>query len=221
MSSGRIEDIRAKGLRQATRGLVPGKDQKGRYVVSRMNITAFYIMTLMFLGFLAIILFYAQFSGKLWWILVLLLISSIGFGIAYISSRKTASPERLPSLRPGRKAAWSESIRLRGLLVRAERGYRYSQLAALERVRSVVVERIRTQRNISLKEIEMAMLDRGKLVGLIDDEEVTDFLIESERDLANWRAIVKDKLPVLGSFRGSRSFNQSMLEVLEKMEEWQ
>ena len=221
MNSGRIEDIRAKGLRQATRGLVPGKDQKGQYVVSRMNITAFYIMTLMFLGFLAIILFYAEFSGKLRWILVLLLISSIGFGIAHTSSRRTASPERVSALPPSEKGVWSEIVHMRGLLVRAERGYRYSQLAALERVRNVIVERIRTQRNISLEEIEMTMLDRAKLIGLVDDEEVADFLIESERDLANWRAIVKDKVPVLGSFRGRRSFNQCVLEILEKMEEWQ
>ena len=97
---------------RATYGIVPGKDTKGRYLISRMNITGFYIMTMFLVGFLAMMLFYAQFSGILRWIIVLLLISSMGFGIAYLSSRNTTSPERLSPDHMQRDVQWGEIARL-------------------------------------------------------------------------------------------------------------
>ncbi|MFQ6127681.1 MAG: hypothetical protein ACE5QW_02090 [Thermoplasmata archaeon] len=222
MSRGKsIMDYRAEGLLRATHGYVPAKDVKGRYLVSKMNITGFYMMVILLLGFLALLLFYAQFSGVLRWIIVLLIVSSMGFGVAFLSSRKTSSPERLSSVSDIEKRPWNEISRLIGILERAEKNYRYSQLAALERIRRAIIDGIQTQRDISDEEIEKIVHDRNRLIEITDDEEVADFLLASERDLSNWSTIVREKLPVMGSFRGSRSFSQSVLPILEKMEDWQ
>ncbi|MCK4367600.1 MAG: hypothetical protein KAW84_06605 [Thermoplasmata archaeon] len=216
-----VTDYRTEDLMHATYGIVPGKDTKGRYLISRMNITGFYIMTMFLVGFLAMMLFYAQFSGILRWIIVLLLISSMGFGIAYLSSRNTTSPERLSPDHMQRDVQWGEIARLTGILRRAEKNYRYSQLEAVERIRKTVIDRIQSQRDISDEEMGDALQDEERLMELVGDEEVAVFLLASEKDLSNWSSIVREKLPVMSSFRGSRGFNESVLSVLERMEDWQ
>lgn len=221
MSARTVDDYRAEGLLRATHGYVPGKDVKGRYLVSRMNITVFYIMVILLLGFLAVLLFFAQFSGILRWVILLLLISSTAFGIAFLVSRKTSSPERLLLLTDQEKKPWNEITRLTGVMTRAEMNYRYSQLEAVERIRRAVIDKIQTQRDISEDEMELVIHDKGKIMSLVDDEEIADFLLASERDLSNWSTIVREKLPVLGPFRGPRSFSQSILPILERMGDWE
>ncbi|MFQ6105987.1 MAG: hypothetical protein ACE5QF_00135 [Thermoplasmata archaeon] len=213
-------DHRSESLLRATHGYVPGKDARGGYVASRMNITGFYITVALLLGFLSVLLFYAQFSGKLRWIIVVLLVSATAFGIAFIASRKTSAPERLSSPPAQEKKQWNEVARLIRMLRRAEKNYPYSQLTAVERVRTAIVETIQTQRDIDEDEMEGILHDRSRLVGLLDDEEVADFLLQSEKDLSNWSSIIKEKLPIMSSLGASRSFNQNVLHILEKMEEW-
>jgi hypothetical protein len=186
-----------------------------------MNIIGFYITVMLLLGFLAILLFYAQFSGILRWIIVLLLISSTGFGIAFVVSRRTSSPERPFPLPDQEKRPWNEITRLTGIMTRAERDYRYSQLEAVERIRKAIIDKIQTQRDISDDEMELIIHDKGKIVELMEDEETADFLLAGERDLSNWATIVREKLPVMGSFRGPRTFSQSILPILERMEDWE
>lgn len=216
-----VDDHRAEGLLRATRGYVPGKDVKGRYLVSRMNITGFYIVVMMLLGFMAILFIFAQFSGILRWIIVLLFISSAGFGIAFVVSRKTSSPERLFPSPDQEKKPWNEITRLTGIMTRAEMNYTYSQLEAVERIRRAVIDKIQTQRDISDDEMELLIHDRGKIVSLVEDEELADFLLFSERDLSSWVTVVREKLPVLGPFRGPRTFSQSIHPILKRMEDWE
>lgn len=221
MSARAVDDHRAEGLLRATRGYVPGKDVKGRYLVSRMNITGFYIVVMLLLGFMAILFFFAQFSGILRWIIVLLFISSAGFGIAFVVSRKTSSPERLFPSPDQEKKPWNEITRLTGIMTRAEMNYTYSQLEAVERIRRAVIDKIQTQRDIGDDEMELLIHDRRKIVNLVEDKELADFLLFSERDLSSWATIVREKLPVLGPFRGPRTFSQSIHPILKRMEDWE
>jgi len=177
-------------LREVSRRSDSSPDVEERLAIKRIVATSAgwgYGMVFMFLGiFLFGIMFYAQYSGALRWVLVFLLFTAAGTLLLRFVNVRARDPAMLVGATAAVDRRPGEVLRFAALLERSAEGLKYSQIEADERLRKAVLDRVRVARGLGREEIEAARESPAGLHGLLKDKALVLWCLRGERDTAEW-----------------------------------
>lgn len=171
--------------------------------------------TLLILGFvlLGLILYAAQFSGGLRWLLVLWFLVAFALVIGYEVVRRSSNPVPLlrdlgtGGFRPGELTTLAAAVR------RADNGLVYSQMAVSSRVRDAFEERVRLSLNLPFETMRFLQQTRPSLSSIVGDDALADFMVLRTSSMEERYRWVRDA-------RGRRGFSVELRDVLDRMEAW-
>ena len=170
---------------------------------------------LLFVAFaiLGLLLYYAQFSGAVRWLLGLGIISILAGLVWYQVSRRTAplAPLVVPvddgPSKDGELGSVAAAVR------RADGGLLYSQVQVTSRARSAFLERARLSLGLSSEAMRDLQRDRTALRTAIGDEALADFLHLRTQDLEErYRWALRARQP--------GGFTLRFRDILARMEAW-
>jgi hypothetical protein len=170
---------------------------------------------LLFVAFaiLGLLLYYAQFSGSVRWLLAIGIVSILAGLAWYQVSRRTAplgplasTPEEGPS-KTGELGSVAAAVR------RADGGLLYSQVQVTSRARDAFLERARLSLGLSPDAMREVQRDRAALRQSIGDEALADFLHLRTPDL-------EEKYRWVLRARQGGAFGVRLREILARMEAW-
>jgi len=159
------------------------------------------------------LLYYAQFSGTIRWLLgvaALAVLAAVAWGQI---QRRTAEPSPLigpPSPAPTRDGeldSFASAVR------RASRGLPYSQVLVASRARSAFLERARLALGLPPETIRDVQRDPEALRRMFGDDALVDFLHLEAGDL-------EDRMAWVHRARARGGFVPAFREVLTRMEAW-
>ena len=191
----------------ATTGHPPGIDSPRRIPLPAVG------LLLAFAILLGMLLYYAQFSGAIRWLLgvgALALLAAVAW--AQIQ-RRTAEPSPLVgprspgATRDGELGSFAAAVR------RASRGLPYSQVLVASRARSAFLERARLALGMPPETIREVQRDPAALRRMFADDALVDFLYLEAGDL-------EDRLEWVQRARAHGGFVAEFRDVLARMEAW-
>ena len=170
---------------------------------------------LIFLAFLILgyMLFMAQFSGAVRWLLGLLLIGVVAGFAWYEVNRRTREPSPLLTPAPKLQAHAGELTTLMAVVRRADRGLLYSQVLISSRAREALSEQTRLSLGLSREDMRRLVRDPDALRRALHDPVLEAFLYTPSRD-PDWRYRWVEEA------RASLGFEASLRTVLDHMEAW-
>jgi len=191
----------------ATTGHPPGPEPRRRVPLPAVGtILAFAVL-------LGMLLYYAQFSGAIRWLLGVLALAALA-GIAWGQiRRRTAEPAPLVGPRSPVASRDGELDLFAAAVRRASRGLPYSQVLVASRARSAFLERARLALGLPPETIRDAQRDPGALRRLFGDDALVDFLYLEAGDL-------DDRFAWVQRARARGSFDREFRDVLARMEAW-
>ncbi len=168
------------------------------------------ILTIFLLGYL---LYAAQFSGEVRWLLGCALITVLALYAWFTVSRSTAEPAPLTSRPAAARTRFGALASLAGVVHRANQGLPYSQVAVSSRAREAFEERVRLARGLTPEAMRGLERDRDALRGTIHDPYLADFvhLASNEPD---------ERYRWVYASRDGDGFEVSLQRILDRMEEW-
>jgi len=191
----------------ATTGHPPGIESRRRIPLPAVG------LLLAFAVLLGMLLYYAQFSGTIRWLLgvvALAVLAAVAWGQI---QRRTAEPSPLigprspAATRDGELDSFASAVR------RASRGLPYSQVLVASRARSAFLERARLALGLPPETIRDAQRDPGALRRMFGDDALVDFLYLEAGDL-------EDRLAWVQRARARGGFVPAFRDVLARMEAW-
>ncbi len=171
------------------------------------------ILIVSFTFLMGYVLFAAQFSGNIRWILGFVVIA--GFAVAVWADVDKHTSEPRPLVKPAAavKPRTGELITLTSTVRRADSGLTYSQVSVSSRARDAFAEHLRLARGLSPDAMRRLQADPVALRESFHDPVLEDFLYLASQDSDEryrW---------VLAS-RSRGSFENALNEVLRHMEAW-
>lgn len=166
-----------------------------------------------FVIMLAFLVYYAQYSGSVRWLLGLGGLSAFALFAWALIFRRTAEPMPLlaspveEGVRDGELASVSAAMR------RASRGLSYSQGLVVSRARAAFLERVRLARGIPPEEMAKLQRSPAGLHRIFDDADLERFLRDDPGDFEG-----RDRWILEARKRGG--FGAAFHEVLARMEAW-
>lgn len=158
------------------------------------------VATIVVVAVLAIVLLVSTVLNLLgptarWYLLLLVLVISTCWALVWVFRRSSAL---LPlGWNPGvRDARLWQVEELMTLLARARRSMTYSQLVVAQRVRDVLLEKARVQRNLTYEEVNRLRRKSAALQAFLGDPELTRFvlLVDDAPNLLVSRSIPEDSI---------------------------
>jgi len=162
---------------------------------------------------LSLLVYYAEFSRSLQWLLGLAFLGLIVALAWRLIVRGTSEPGPLVATQtsgpyiPGELGALSVSVR------RATRGLRYSQVLVTSRARVAFLDRARLALGLSPEAMREVQRDRAKLRHLFRDDALAEFLHIRVGDL-------EEQYEWVLRARGWGGFARDFRDVLSRMEAW-
>jgi len=176
----------------------------------RVPLPAFALI-LAFAVLLGMLLYYAQFSGTIRWLLgvaALAVLAAVAWGQI---QRRTSEPLPLVGPRSPGATREGELDSFAAAVRRAARGLPYSQVLVASRARSAFLERARLALGLPPETIRDVQRDPGSLRRIFGDDALVDFLYLEAGDL-------EDRLAWVQRARGG--FVREFRDVLTRMEAW-
>ena len=178
----------------------------------RVPLPAFALI-LAFAVLLGMLLYYAQFSGTVRWLLgvaALAVLAAIAWGQI---QRRTSEPSPLVAPRSPGATREGELDSFAAAVRRAARGLPYSQVLVASRARSAFLERARLALGLPPETIRDVQRDPGSLRRIFGDDALVDFLYLEAGDL-------EDRLAWVQRARARGGFVREFRDVLTRMEAW-
>jgi hypothetical protein len=162
---------------------------------------------------LACILYAAQFSGRLRWILGFGLIAVLSVYAWRLVARRTSEPAPLAPPVPRGVVHAGELTSFSAVVRRANHGLPYSQYAVSSRARDVLAERTRLARGLSPEGMRSLVQDPQDLRIVLHDGVLEDFLYLRSPD-------TEERYRWVWESRAGEGFELALERVLERMEAW-
>ena len=178
----------------------------------RVPLPAFALI-LAFAVLLGMLLYYAQFSGTIRWLLgvaALAVLAAIAWGQI---QRRTSEPSPLFGPRSPGATREGELDSFAAAVRRAARGLPYSQVLVASRARFAFLERARLALGLPPETIRDVQRDPGALRRMFGDDALVDFLYFEAGDL-------EDRLAWAQRARARGGFVREFRDVLTRMEAW-
>lgn len=189
--------------------------------VSRLTTAGIFITGVVLLGFFSVAVFYAQYSGILRWILLLLLLCFMALILMSFSTRGYRDPPPLEMERKKEKPTQGDLKKMATTFERAGKRMLYSRLVVMDRIREAFWEKFRLTRNLTHEDAERLKGNQEELKKIIRDEEILGFLVESEKESKQWSKMLREKKPAMESFSEGGEFIERVFSLIEKMEAWE
>lgn len=220
MAFGPVEPTprRESWKKEIRRGPRPGEGSpyeqmmQDRYVASAFGAQVAFVGALVLIVAAALI-FYAQYSGAIRWLLAVVFLAAAAFGMARFVASRARDPR---SLRPASLVERRAPGDLRSLattLDRASAGLKYSQIMFGVRMKDAFLEKVRVSRGLAPEDINRMRADPEALMRLVGDRELVLFVLEGERNGRHWPTLLR-ALPA------RRGYAREADRVLAKMEAW-
>ena len=171
------------------------------------------IMVLAAAVVLGLLLYYAQYSGSVQWVLGLAFVGLIAFLAWRQVLRGTAEPGPLVGPVAPETIRTGELDALSGSMERAARGLRYSQVLVTSRARTAFLEHVRLTLGLSPEGLRRLQRDPEALRRTVGDERLAEFLHIRVGDL-------EERFEWVLQARARGGFSREFREVLSRMEEW-
>ncbi len=180
------------------------------------------VATIVVVALLAIVLLVStvlNFLGPTarWYLLLLVLVISTCWALVWVFRRSSALAPL--GWNPGvRDARLWQVEELTTLLARARRSMTYSQLVVAQRVRDVLLEKARVQRNLTYEEVNRLRRKSAALQAFLGDPELTHFVlfVDDAPNLLVSRSIPEDSILKL---KGD-DFLRVMESLMDRVEAW-
>ena len=180
-------------------------------LLRRLFVEAAIIVGLVFL--LGYMLYAAQFSGSVRWILGFAVIAALAAFVWSSVAKRTSEPKPLVKPVPRPRARTGELTVLASAVRRANAGLRYSEVSVSSRAREAFAEHARLSRGISPETMRRLQADRAALRLTIHDPLLENFLFLATTDSdERYRWVQECRM------RGG--FETALDEVLDHMEAW-
>ncbi len=152
-----------------------------------------------------------------WYILLMVLMISTGWALAWVFRRSSALAPLgwTPGVRDAR--LWQVED-LMALLARARKGMTYSQLVVAQRVRDVLLEKARVERNLAYEEVNRLRRQPAALQAFLGDPELTRFVlhVDDAPNLLVSKSIPEDSILKLKG----EDFFRVMKGLMDRVEAW-
>ena len=191
----------------ATTGHPPGMPSP-----RRVPLPAFALI-LAFAVLLGMLLYYAQFSGTIRWLLGVAALAVLAAAAWGQIQRRTSEPSPLVGPRSPGATREGELDSFAAAVRRAARGLPYSQVLVASRARSAFLERARLALGLPPETIRDVQRDPGALRRMFGDDALVDFLYFEAGDL-------EDRLAWVQRARARGGFVREFRDVLTRMEAW-
>lgn len=180
------------------------------------------VATIVVVALLAIVLLVSTVFNLLgptarWYLLLLVLVISTCWALVWVFRRSSALAPL--GWNPGvRDARLWQVEELMTLLARARKGMTFSQLVVAQRVRDVLLEKARVERNLTYEEINRLRRQPAALRDFLDDPELAWFVlhVDDAPNLLVSRTIPQDSILKL---KGN-DFLQVMEGLMDRVEAW-
>jgi len=171
----------------------------------------FYIFIIVvFIGFTIVyFVVISRYSGSAQWALVLILVAVSALIVLRFVKTRLKKLDVLSCTRPEERGSHGELGELREALRRADSGSRHSQLLVKERFIRIFLDKIRSENNLSLREME-SLRDIDMLRRFVQDRELFDFAGLSINELNDWHNSLNKE--------AERDFLKNMDIMVKKME---
>lgn len=171
---------------------------------------AILIVAIFILGYL---LYTAQFSGTVRWMLGFGIIAVLALYAWYAVSRNAAEPVPLAPRRAAARNRYGELAALTGMVHRAYQGLPYSQVAVSSRAREAFEERVRLARGLSHEAMRGLEWNRAALLAALHDTVLSDFVHLASTD-------PDERYRWVWAARADEGFEIALKRVLDRMEGW-
>jgi len=159
------------------------------------------------------LLYQAQFSPSLRWVLGVAFLAAMAVFGCVLLLRRTGEPAPLVGPAPPRGVRTGELDALAAAVRRASRGLAFSQVVVASRARAAFVERVRLALGLSPEAMGDAQRDPVRLRRILHDPVLADFVHQRVGDLdERYRWAVEA--------RARRGFAREFEAVLARMEAW-
>ncbi len=183
-----------------------------RYVASAFGMQVTFVGALVLIMAAALV-FYAQYSGAVRWLLAVLLLATAAFVMARYVASRARDPRPLHGGGLVERRASGDLRSLATTFDRASSGLKYSQIMFDVRMKDAFLEKVRIARNLSRDDVDRLRSDPEALMGVVGDRELAIFVLEGERSGRHW--------PTLLQFLPPRhAYARDAARVLAKMEAW-
>ena len=202
------------------RGPRPGDEERysqEAFARDRVMLMSFGTQAAFGLGFgvlmLAAAVFYAQYSGALRWLLVVVVLIAAAYILVRIVGIRARDPRPFRATPRAERRATGDLRTLATTLDRASAGLRYSQVMFAARMEEAFLEKARVSRGLRAEDIDRARSDPRQLLAIVGDPDLAMFVLESERNHRNWPALLRH-LPVQPGYAAHVD------RILGRMEAW-
>ena len=176
--------------------------------------TEIMVATAFLLLFIATLLLYAQYSGAVRWLIVLLLLAAVAYVLFRLVGLRTRDPSPLVHHKAAERHFSGGLQSLTATYDRASDGFKHSQLEFAILMKDTFLEKVRVSRDLVPADIHRLVSSPETLSALIDDRELIEFLISTEQKDRNWSTAHQ-------WLRAERGFARRMDSILAKMEAWE
>lgn len=166
-----------------------------------------------FTFFLGYLLFAAQFSGSIRWMLGIAVIAVLAIAVWLDVDRHTSEPRPLVKPAPAVRPRTGELVVFTSTVRRADEGLTYSQVSVSSRARDAFVEHLRLVRGLSPEAMRKLQADPAALQHAFHDPVLESFLYLATPDSdERYRWVIE--------CRSRGGFESRLDEVLRHMEAW-
>ena len=177
-------------------------------------------------------IFYMGHSGTLRWIAMLLIASVVSISVIHYIWKESIQVQKLTHNPNLNQCFYGDLTKLASTLKRASNGLFYSQMVIIIRIKDAFLEKLAISRSLSPTDLKEVKRDKEKLMTLIEDQELVDFVLWAEEIDKRWGEYIT-KRRRKGELFKKRFKKERMLKeeakygdinyvekILEKMEAW-
>ncbi len=183
------------------------------------------LMSMVVLGgilfLLSLVVYYADYSGILRYLLLAVAVTLLGGATAWFASTRSVDPTPLGQVDTVPEESTGDLARVARLLERGRQGMTFSQLQFVDRLRRAFLRKLRYRRSLTEEDVDALLADPAALEAVVGDGAITTFLLDAERARGRWSRIVRGREPVLRSTPAREAFFDRMKVLVARMEAWE
>ena len=166
-------------------------------------------------------IFYMGYSGILRWIAMLFVVSVVSISVIHYIWKESIQVQKLTHNPNLNQCFYGDLTKLASTLKRASNGLFYSQMVIIIRIKDAFLEKLAISRNLSPTDLKKVKRDKEKLMTLIENQELVDFVLWSEEIDEKWdEYLIKQRSIKMLKEEAKYGEINNIEKILARMEAW-
>ena len=166
-------------------------------------------------------IFYMGYSGILRWIAMLFVVSVVSISVIHYIWKDSIQVQKLTHNPNLNQCFYGDLTKLASTLKRASNGLFYSQMVIIIRIKDAFLEKLAISRNLSPTDLKKVKRDKEKLMTLIENQELVDFVLWAEEIDEKWgEYLIKRRSIKMLKEEAKYGEINNIEKILAKMEAW-